>query len=227
MHKSEYIHNDLTPDNIMYRNGDYRRDSAAVSVSTGWKLIDFGLMHKVNESDSENKSHYKGSRGWTPPEIVPGADDNLYSYSKDIWSLGLLIIYILCKQQPFTLTYYEQAVLCKSDESKYKDFFFYNKLLQNANKRCRNNDEGVSRNKFKDFVMKKLGKSNAAGDNNLDYTAGQVFLKKYLRKLHDDGIISRDLCGLLANCMLCYDASRRLRCDQIYRHKWFDDVRHL
>ena len=185
-------------------------------------------MHKVNESASKNRSHYKGTRGWTPPEIVPGADDNSYSYSKDIWSLGLLIIYILCKQQPFTLTHYEQAVLCKSDETKCKGFFFYNKLLQNANKRrIRNNDEGVKGNNFKDFVMKKLSKSNAAGDITSDYTAGQSFLKKYLRKLHDDGVISRDLCGLLANCMLCYDASRRLRCDQIYRHKRFDDVRHL
>ena len=259
IHKCGYIHNDLTPDNIMWRNGDMfckqtnianingsnnlenNNNNNNNTISNGWKLIDFGLIMKIN--DFKNKRYrYKGTRGWTPPEINVDSLDNEYSIGKDIWSLGLIILYILFKKQPYTLTYYEQQDLCNGDREQYKTYFYYNKLLQmpfnkNRNKRKKSIE---SNNKVR-LIMKKLMKvnnnNNDKENNNkrkkknngkaLDYKDGEKFLKKYLKNLYDSNLITYDLCNLLTNYILTFDPKNRLNCAQIYRHKWFNDMHHL
>eukprot|EP01083_Nonionella_stella_P020843 57814_1 len=220
-HRSGFIHNDLTPDNIMYRNGDFR--PSLTQDDNGWQIIDYGLM--MNQIDAKEDRHrYKGTRGWTSPETVPESNENTYSFANDIWALGLIIIYILCKTQPYTLTAYEQTTLCNKDRYQYRQYFYYNKLLQRPFQR---------RNKLTTFIRKRFQphpKEEVAGGYEVDrlqLKAGQLYLKKYLRKLWQNNKISSDLCHLLANYMLHFDPTKRFNCAQIYKNKWFDDVRHL
>ena len=47
MHKSGYIHCDITPDNIMWKNGDNFCQQTDGINDNGWKLIDFGLIMNI------------------------------------------------------------------------------------------------------------------------------------------------------------------------------------
>merc|ERR1719266_1168953 len=93
-------------------NCDLNEDHQEGSRSASWKLIDFGLLLNLKQCRDKGM-RYKGTRGWTPPETNPYSNNNRYSESKDIWALGLLILYIVLGQQPYTTTGYEQQELCK------------------------------------------------------------------------------------------------------------------
>eukprot|EP01084_Bolivina_argentea_P272991 464936_1 len=205
IHKTGFIHNDLTPDNIMYRNGDFYKQNDNI----GWKIIDFGLILSTEECN-RNTYRYFGTRGWTPPEIIVDSENNKYSYAKDIWALGLIILYIVCKTQPYLLTGYEQAILCKGNRYKYKQYFYYNKLLQlpYSTKLLNNNNN----NKFKKFMKKQFKKGSTGRQKTadmMDFKAGSLYLKKYLMNLYENNKISYDLCNLLSNYMLTFDPKKK------------------
>jgi len=225
-HKAGFIHNDLNCDNVMYRDGNGDGDVAADDKGSGWKLIDFGLLLNIEEVKGEGM-RYKGTRGWTPPEINPYSKNNLYSESKDIWSLGLLILYILLKEQPYTTTAFEQQVLCKGDSTRYKEYFYFHKLLQipfRRNKRFRPSPNNKKRSLFRKNKRRRIEEKPM---NPNDFENGQKWLKKYLYGLYREEKISYELCGLLLRNMLCFDPKQRSDCNQIYQHRWFDEVRDL
>ena len=72
LHKKGIIYSDLAPDNILMVDGRP-------------VLIDFGLAHRVSDIMPYQG---RGTSGFIPPEVIDG---NKWSFSGDVYSLGLLL----------------------------------------------------------------------------------------------------------------------------------------
>lgn len=87
-HDHQIVHKDIKSNNILYsKSGDV-------------KLADFGLS-KIIPSGKEEIEPHNSSAGSTPyvsPEIL---GQNPYSYSTDIWSLGVVIYELMTLEYPF------------------------------------------------------------------------------------------------------------------------------
>ena len=83
-HASGVIHRDIKPENIMYgRDGEV-------------KLIDFGLSKIVKSKNSSLKT-MAGTPFYMAPEVIKGE----YTSQCDVWSLGVLMYFLLCGFLPF------------------------------------------------------------------------------------------------------------------------------
>ena len=82
IHKCGFIHRDLEPDNIMYRDPEF--NASCPEHQFGWKVIDFGSILKRVTAEN-NTYKYEGTRGWTAPETNVDSTDNKYSLAVDIW----------------------------------------------------------------------------------------------------------------------------------------------
>ena len=87
-HSKNIAHRDLKPENILYSSRDEHAEI---------KLIDFGLAKK---SDRYLKT-YQTMVG-TPYYIAPEVIDGNYTYSCDVWSLGIILHIMLSGYMPFS-----------------------------------------------------------------------------------------------------------------------------
>ena len=87
MNSNGIIHRDLKPDNLLmyYSNGVYEI-----------KVTDFGLGKIL--SPNEKTSEPFGSLVYSAPEILKR---ELYTYEPDVWSIGMMIYFILLNNDPF------------------------------------------------------------------------------------------------------------------------------
>ena len=87
MNSNGIIHRDLKPDNLLmyYANGIYEI-----------KVTDFGLGKIL--SPNEKTSEPFGSLVYSAPEILKR---ELYTYEPDVWSIGMMIYFILLNNDPF------------------------------------------------------------------------------------------------------------------------------
>ena len=104
LHLAACIHCDIKPDNIMLR------DVLSEPEFNGWKLIDFDNRLFMGYHQYKVLPTAFGSFGWFAPEINPLINNaifkgkgNYFSYGYDIWSLGLIILYILFGTQPYDI----------------------------------------------------------------------------------------------------------------------------
>lgn len=107
-HDNGIIHRDIKAENIIVQ------DEKHLYV----KLIDFGSCEIL--TSTKLTSNYKvGSPSYIAPEILNGED---YDYCCDIWSLGVLMYYLLCGNKPFTGNNEEEIYKAiKTKELKFKD----------------------------------------------------------------------------------------------------------
>eukprot|EP01084_Bolivina_argentea_P276681 472152_1 len=105
IHNNKLVHCDIKPGNIMERNKPW---CTKKYILNGWKVIDFGSMVSNN-----SKHEYSGTIGWTAPEIDYNSKTNIYTYSCDMFSFGLVILYSLLGSQPLQLP--------KEQRLKYKN----------------------------------------------------------------------------------------------------------
>merc|ERR1712130_542449 len=96
--------------------------------------------------------------------------DNHFTYSADIWSLGLIILFILFGGHPYILNQYEMNKICRNKQER-KEYFYKHKLLRKHYKR-RNG---------KNYYYENY-------DGQID--KGQIFIYNYLIKLYYDSKIS-------------------------------------
>ena len=86
LHKEKHqIHRDIKPANILINS-----DGIV-------KLTDFGIS-KTLENNQKYSKTFVGSRSYMSPERITG---NKYSYSSDIWSMGLVIYELATGEEPY------------------------------------------------------------------------------------------------------------------------------
>lgn len=83
IHDNDYIHRDLKPENIMFTK------QGVV------KVIDFGWVKRLQPSGKT--STWIGTPLFMCPEI---AKEKLYGKESDIWSLGVILYYMILKEYP-------------------------------------------------------------------------------------------------------------------------------
>ena len=84
-HAQRIIHGDIKPDNIM------------INANNKVRLIDFGLS-KILAKRRTAKAEVCGTPYYMSPEVIEGDD----SMKSDIWSLGVILYYLVCGNLPFT-----------------------------------------------------------------------------------------------------------------------------
>eukprot|EP01084_Bolivina_argentea_P060843 111157_1 len=196
LHKTGNIYCDLKPINIMlrYSQKDKKRN--------GWKIIDFDNRFYMHLNKFKKTGAIQGTIEWLPPEIIPSnstfcTDMNYFCYGMDIWSMGLIILFILFGKQPYQLT--------NEEEIKYEKYSLHKKSTQ--------------------WYGQKLLKGAAWFCMNSDRNPGDLWLRNYLISLYFEDKISKDLLDLLHNYMLIFDPRKRAHCDKIWKHSWFDEIR--
>ena len=111
------VHRDLKPSNILLKIDDENNlDNIEV------KVIDFGLSKILGRK--ENVIEECGSLGFCAPEIILGKS---YNIKVDIWSLGVIIYYMCCKELPFDFKNENKAIAktsCNAD-LKFTNPAFY------------------------------------------------------------------------------------------------------
>ncbi len=90
VHSKRIVHRDIKPENIILRSSDYKP-----------VLIDFGAVKEamgtvVNSQGNTTSSIVIGTPGFMPSEQAAGRP----LYSSDLYSLGLVAIYLLSGQRP-------------------------------------------------------------------------------------------------------------------------------
>eukprot|EP01083_Nonionella_stella_P006867 19891_1 len=121
LHSTGHVHCDINPWNVMCDD------------KNEWKLIDFDMMMKVDDKKGYATDCWKGTIGWVSKEI--GSDihssNNQYSFSSDIWSLGLVLLYILNDfKNPFELSPHEIAQNQLNEESDRLEYYYKYKMTE-------------------------------------------------------------------------------------------------
>lgn len=90
-HNEEIIHRDLKPENILLS-----------VVSQGWKgkISDFGVA-KIGREDSETNASIMGDTG-SPAYMAPEQFYGKYSYSSDLYSVGVILYEMIVGDRPFS-----------------------------------------------------------------------------------------------------------------------------
>ena len=100
LHTLGFVHLDIKPDNIMFRN---QKNEESLMYGNGWKVIDLGLTERINNKNKikcnvVSIDSFVGTIGYAAPEIDPLTDSESLSQvscKADIWSLGVVILYII------------------------------------------------------------------------------------------------------------------------------------
>ncbi|CAL2246188.1 unnamed protein product [Prunus armeniaca] len=99
IHKCDYVHCDLKPDNILFVPTTTTTSTTARSGATTSfvaKIADFGLAKKTKD----NYSRWRGTPRYLSPEAL---FDNKQDQSCDIWALGCIVFEMLTGNSPWDL----------------------------------------------------------------------------------------------------------------------------
>jgi calcium-dependent protein kinase len=158
-HENGIIHRDIKAENILVQD----------SLNLFVKIIDFGSCEILTKT--KLTSTYKvGSPSYIAPEVLNGEE---YDYCCDIWSLGVLMYYLLSGNKPFTGTTEEEIYKAiKTKELKFKDVIW----------------ESIS-NEAKELIKSMLVK-NKKKRINIDQALNSEWIIKNINKnakeLHDE-----------------------------------------
>ena len=152
-HDNGIIHRDIKAENIIIQD----------ELNLFVKLIDFGSCEIL--TNTKLTSTYKvGSPSYIAPEILNGEE---YDYCCDIWSLGVLMYYLLCGNKPFKGNTEEETYKAiKTKDLKFKDKIWDNisdeaknliKSMLVKNKKKRININQVLNS---DWIIKNICKNN-------------------------------------------------------------------
>ncbi|KAF2724743.1 kinase-like protein [Polychaeton citri CBS 116435] len=121
LHAKDWIHTDVKPDNILV---DWTRDSEGRKVVTDVALGDFDIACKLKEGETRLTPHAVGNAMWRSPEGQTGISNR----ASDIYSLGLVYIYILGGGELLILNDYQNLVkagITPEEEVVTKHFCYF------------------------------------------------------------------------------------------------------
>lgn len=96
IHSRNIIHRDIKPENLLCRTKWDDSDDDAVGNPLDFAISDFGLGLKLRDGETVNE--IAGSPAYAAPEAMNGSS---YSYSADMWSVGIFIFVCLACRFPF------------------------------------------------------------------------------------------------------------------------------
>ena len=165
-HENGIMHRDIKAENIIIQD----------SLNSFVKLIDFGSCEILTKS--KLTSTYKvGSPSYIAPEVLNGEE---YDYCCDIWSLGVLMYYLLSGNKPFTGTTEEEIYKAiKTKDIKFKDKIW----------------ESIS-NEAKDLLKSMLVKNKKKRINinqalNSDWIINNI--NKNSKEIHDENYLKEKI----------------------------------
>ncbi len=88
LHNFGIIHRDLKPENTMMSDS---------SQNASIKIVDFGLSKILGINEKSNESY--GTLCYAAPEVI---QKNFYNNKVDIWSLGVIMYFLICGYLPFS-----------------------------------------------------------------------------------------------------------------------------
>jgi len=182
MREKHQLHRDIKPSNV------------CVNTHGNAKLSDFGITSQI-ESTIEGCDSFVGTYNYMSPERIIG---NKYSYSSDIWSLGIVVLECALGQFPYPLSavafdmmqnvvHGPVPTVPKDKYSKEFSSFIDSCLNKDPDKRATakallghawiiEKTKGISQDKMAEWVQKiiKQGKQNSglAAYNNTTTTSG-------------------------------------------------------
>lgn len=120
LHDHNILHCDLKPENIIYEKATHRT-----------VIIDYDLAH-YSSHDFVTDNNF-GTVQYMSPESY---DLGIYSKKADIWSLGIILYFMITKKFPFN---YEQTIdnsynnLYRRNHFKYPDIVYLNEKIKQKN----------------------------------------------------------------------------------------------
>ncbi len=84
LHSQKQVHRDLKPGNIL-------------RAKNRWKLSDFGLIRRLDNTSVDNTPNPIGTIAYMPPE----AFDGNISFAWDMWSVGIMLVQMSTQRLPY------------------------------------------------------------------------------------------------------------------------------
>ena len=152
MKEKNIIHRDLKPSNILLS----LNKSQINKIS--FKISDFGSSKSLDENQMNSMS-INGTPITMAPEVLKGQNDLICSKS-DIWSLGIIIYYMLFKEYPYNGINEYQIIQNIESNKKLKEI--NNKELDDLIKKMLviNIDERITLEKYFEHTFFKINQSN-------------------------------------------------------------------
>ena len=128
LNKFGVVHRDIKPDNILVEKKDEE-----LKV----RLSDFGLAKILSKNETSNECC--GSVPFCAPELLKRQN---YGVSVDVWSLGMLIFYLLSSSFPF-IAYKDKGLLVRSiccDKYSYSNISNRSSNVSNLIRKCLKKD---------------------------------------------------------------------------------------
>lgn len=95
-HSHGIVHCDLKPDNIIFESPNEEEENEDILNLLDLKLLDFGLSSRIKKNEKLNNT--VGTAYFIAPETIKGE----YDEKCDMWSIGVILYYILSGKFPFT-----------------------------------------------------------------------------------------------------------------------------
>ena len=191
MKDKNIIHRDLKPSNILLSLNKSKINKIS------FKISDFGL-NKLIEGSKIDEMNLKGTPITMSPETLKG-EENLISNKSDIWSLGIIIYYMLFKEYPYNSKNEYQIIKesnkqLKSIDNKELDDLIKKMLVININERI-SWEEYFQHPFFKNNIIEKKIESN------------QIYLPEFNLKckIHNDDLIGYCPVCKCNICKICYE----------------------
>jgi len=94
-HSHGIVHCDLKPDNIIFESPNEEEENDDILNLLDLKLLDFGLSSRIKKNEKLNNT--VGTAYFIAPETIKGE----YDEKCDMWSIGVILYYILSGKFPF------------------------------------------------------------------------------------------------------------------------------
>ena len=168
-HSHGIVHCDLKPDNIIFESPNEEEENEDILNLLDLKLLDFGLSSRIKKNEKLNNT--VGTAYFIAPETIKGE----YDEKCDMWSIGVILYYILSGKFPFT---------------GHSNFEIFEKI-QKSEPVFKNLFKDISQNAI-DFIKKCLVK-NPSERLSAKECLSHPWLEPIFKHIHSDGFLKDNL----------------------------------